>query len=85
VGDAGDFWPLLSRRAVVLVDDVTVEIENVHSNMRMRRKTLVRAILDGAQGIAVPAIVSTLCICIVFVLVLMLSGAAKYRVHTPWL
>src|SRR5471032_3296860 len=62
----------------ILVDDATVEIENVHRNMGMKGKTLVRAILDGAQQIAVPAFVSTLCICIVFVPVLMLSGAAKY-------
>lgn len=66
----------------ILVDDATVEIENVHRNMGMRGKTLVRAILDGAQQIAVPALVSTLSICIVFVPVLMLSGAAKY-LFTP--
>src|ERR1700686_125370 len=66
----------------ILVDDATVEIENVHRNMAMPGKTLVRAILDGAQEIAVPAFVSTLCICIVFVPVLMLSGAAKY-LFTP--
>src|ERR1700685_4334780 len=66
----------------ILVDDATVEIENVHRNMGMKGKTLVRAILDGAQEIAVPAFVSTLCICIVFVPVLMLSGAAKY-LFTP--
>src|SRR4029077_9983397 len=66
----------------ILVDDATVEIENVHRNMGMKGKTLVRAILDGAQQIALPAFVSTLCICIVFVPVLMLSGAAKY-LFTP--
>src|ERR1700689_5414113 len=66
----------------ILVDDATVEIENVHRNMGIGGKTLVRAILDGAQEIAVPAFVSTLCICIVFVPVLMLSGAAKY-LFTP--
>jgi multidrug efflux pump subunit AcrB len=66
----------------ILVDDATVEIENVHRNMGIKGKTLVRAILDGAQQIAVPAFVSTLCICIVFVPVLMLSGAAKY-LFTP--
>src|SRR6202050_4696243 len=66
----------------ILVDDATVEIENVHRNMAMKGKTLVRAILDGAQEIAIPAFVSTLCICIVFVPVLMLSGAAKY-LFTP--
>ena len=66
----------------ILVDDATVEIENVHRNMGIRGKTLARAILDGAQQIALPALVSTLCICIVFVPVLMLSGAAKY-LFTP--
>jgi multidrug efflux pump subunit AcrB len=66
----------------ILVDDATVEIENVHRNMGIQGKTLVRAILDGAQQIAVPAFVSTLSICIVFVPVLMLSGAAKY-LFTP--
>jgi hypothetical protein len=66
----------------ILVDDATVEIENVHRNMGIKGKTLVRAILDGAQEIAVPAFVSTLCICIVFVPVLMLSGAARY-LFTP--
>src|ERR1700680_109265 len=66
----------------ILVDDATVEIENVHRNMGIQGKTLVRAILDGAQEIAVPAFVSTLSICIVFVPVLMLSGAAKF-LFTP--
>jgi multidrug efflux pump subunit AcrB len=58
-----------------------VEIENTHRNMAMK-KPLVRAVLDGAQQIAAPAFVSTLCICIVFVPVLMLTGAAKY-LFTP--
>ncbi|MGJ5818129.1 efflux RND transporter permease subunit [Paludibaculum fermentans] len=66
----------------ILVDDATVEIENVHRNMGIKGKTLARAILDGAQQIALPAFVSTLCICIVFVPVLMLSGAAKF-LFTP--
>ena len=61
----------------ILVDDATVEIENIHRNLAMG-KPMVRAILDGAQQIAVPAFVSTLCICIVFVPVFFLSGAAKY-------
>src|ERR1039458_9321127 len=65
----------------ILVDDATVELENTHRNMAMR-KPLVRAVLDGAQQIAAPAFVSTLCICIVFVPVLMLTGAAKY-LFTP--
>ncbi len=61
----------------ILVDDATVEIENIHRNLAMR-KPMVRAILDGAQQIAVPAFVSTLCICIVFVPIFFLSGTAKY-------
>lgn len=65
----------------ILVDDATVEIENIHRNMGMK-KPITRAILDGAQQIAVPAFVSTLAICIVFVPVLMLTGAAKY-LFTP--
>jgi multidrug efflux pump subunit AcrB len=60
----------------VLVDDATVEIENIHRNVG-QRKPFVRAILDGAQQIAVPAFVSTLCICIVFLPISFLSGAAK--------
>ena len=60
----------------ILVDDATVEIENIHRNLH-QRKHLVEAILDGAQQIAVPAFVSTLCICIVFVPVMFIAGAAK--------
>ena len=65
----------------ILVDDATVEIENIHRNLGMR-KPIVRAILDGAMQIAVPAFVSTLCICIVFVPVIFLTGAARY-LFTP--
>ncbi len=65
----------------ILVDDATVEIENTHRNMAMK-KPLVKAVLDGAQQIAAPAFVSTLCICIVFVPVLMLTGAARF-LFTP--
>jgi multidrug efflux pump subunit AcrB len=61
----------------ILVDDATVEIENIHRNLAMG-KPMVRAILDGAQQIAVPAFVSTLSICIVFVPIFFLSGTAKY-------
>jgi multidrug efflux pump subunit AcrB len=60
----------------ILVDDATVTIENVHRHGSMQ-KTLVQAILDGAQEIAVPALVSTLCICIVFLPVYFISGAAR--------
>ncbi len=65
----------------ILVDDATVEIENIHRNLGMG-KAIVKAILDGAQQIAVPAFVSTLCICIVFVPVAFLTGTAKY-LFTP--
>jgi multidrug efflux pump subunit AcrB len=65
----------------ILVDDATVEIENIHRNLGMG-KTVVPAILDGARQIAVPAFVSTLCICIVFVPVVFLTGAAKF-LFTP--
>src|SRR5712692_5137409 len=50
----------------ILVDDATVEIENINRNLAMGKET-VQAILDGAQQIAVPAFVSTLSICIVFI------------------
>src|SRR5438876_1728042 len=65
----------------ILVDDATVEIENIHRNLG-QRKRLVKAILDGAQQIAVPAFVSTTCICIVFLPVVFVTGAAKY-LFTP--
>src|SRR5215468_896145 len=57
----------------VLVDDATVELENVHRNFGFN-KPLRRAILDGAAQVAAPAFVSTLAICIVFVPVLFLTG-----------
>jgi multidrug efflux pump subunit AcrB len=60
----------------ILVDDATVEIENIHRNLG-QKKRLVQAILDGASQIAVPAFVSTLCICIVFVPVVFISGPAR--------
>ena len=66
----------MSLAVGILVDDATVELENVHRNMAMG-KPIVRAILDGAGEIAVPAFVSTLCICIVFVPVAFITGAAK--------
>ncbi len=65
----------------ILVDDATVEIENTHRNMA-EKKSLVRAILDSAQQVAAPAFVSTLSICIVFIPVVLLTGAAKY-LFTP--
>jgi multidrug efflux pump subunit AcrB len=65
----------------ILVDDATVAIENIHRNIG-QGKPLLKAILDGSQQIAVPAFVSTLCICIVFVPVAFITGAAKY-LFTP--
>src|SRR5450755_1805777 len=61
----------------ILVDDATVEIENINRNLAMGKET-VQAILDGAAQIATPAFVSTLCICIVFIPMFFLSGVAKY-------
>src|ERR1700730_15779755 len=61
----------------ILVDDATVEIENINRNID-QGKEIVQAILDGASQIAVPALVSTLSICIVFVPMFFLSGVPKY-------
>jgi multidrug efflux pump subunit AcrB len=61
----------------ILVDDATVEIENIERNLALG-KEMRQAILDGAQQIAVPAFVSTLSICIVFVPMFFLSGVAKF-------
>jgi CzcA family heavy metal efflux pump len=61
----------------ILVDDATVEIENIERNLA-QGKEMKRAILDGASQIAVPAFVSTLCICIVFVPMFFLTGVARY-------
>jgi multidrug efflux pump subunit AcrB len=61
----------------ILVDDATVTIENIDNHLE-HGKAKMQAILDGASQIAVPALVSTLCICIVFVPMFMLSGVARY-------
>jgi multidrug efflux pump subunit AcrB len=61
----------------ILVDDATVEIENINRNLE-EGKELRTAILDGAQQIAVPALVATLCICIVFLPMFFLSGVSRY-------
>ena len=61
----------------ILVDDATVEIENINRNIA-QGKAIQQAILDGAQQIAVPAFVSTLSICIVFVPMFFLTGVARY-------
>ena len=61
----------------ILVDDATVEIENINRNLE-EGKEVEQAILDGAAQIAVPAFVSTLAICIVFVPMFFLTGVARY-------
>ena len=61
----------------ILVDDATVEIENINRNLA-QGKEIIQAILDGAQQIAVPAFVSTISICIVFVPMFFLTGVARY-------
>jgi multidrug efflux pump subunit AcrB len=61
----------------ILVDDATVTIENVERHMSLGEK-LEDAILKGAGEIALPAFVSTLCICIVFVPMFLLSGVARF-------
>ena len=61
----------------ILVDDATVAIENINRNIELK-KELEHAILDGSQQIAVPALVSTLSICIVFVPMFFLTGVARY-------
>jgi len=65
----------------ILVDDATVEVENIHRNLG-QRKEMSQAILDGAQQIATPTFVSTLSICIVFVPIFFLTGIAHY-LFTP--
>ncbi|WP_250464610.1 MULTISPECIES: efflux RND transporter permease subunit [unclassified Caballeronia] len=61
----------------ILVDDATVAIENISQNLE-EGKELEQAILDGAQQIAVPTLVSTLSICIVFIPMFLLTGVAHY-------
>jgi CzcA family heavy metal efflux pump len=65
----------------MLVDDATVEIENIHRNRALHKPLLV-AILDGASQIATPTLVGTLCICIVFFPVVLLTGVARF-LFTP--
>lgn len=65
----------------MLVDDATVEVENIHRN-RALGLPLTQAVLTSAQQIAVPAIVATLAICIVFFPVVLLTGPAKF-LFTP--
>jgi multidrug efflux pump subunit AcrB len=61
----------------ILVDDATVTIENINSHLE-EGKEVYEAIMEGAHQIAVPALVSTLSICIVFVPIFFLGGVAKY-------
>jgi multidrug efflux pump subunit AcrB len=61
----------------ILVDDATVAVENVHRQRTELKKSLGDAILAGSAEIAAPALVSTLCICIVFVPVVFITGAAR--------
>jgi len=61
----------------ILVDDATVEVENINRNLD-QGKEIIQAILDGASQIAVPALVSTLSICIVFVPMFFLTGVPHY-------
>jgi multidrug efflux pump subunit AcrB len=65
----------------MLVDDATVEIENIHRNQALDKPLLV-AILDGARQIATPTAVGTLAICIVFFPVVLLTGVARF-LFTP--
>jgi multidrug efflux pump subunit AcrB len=65
----------------MLVDDATVEVENIHRNHAMNKPLLV-AILDGAHQIATPTLIGTLSICIVFLPVVLLTGVARY-LFTP--
>ncbi|MFI4918990.1 MAG: efflux RND transporter permease subunit [Legionellales bacterium] len=61
----------------ILVDDATVTIENINWNLE-QGKEVQQAIMDGAHQIAIPALVSTLCICIVFIPMFYLGGVAQY-------
>ncbi|HEY2779502.1 MAG TPA: efflux RND transporter permease subunit [Steroidobacteraceae bacterium] len=61
----------------ILVDDATVTIENINYHLE-QGKDVEAAILDGAHQIALPALVSTLSICIVFIPMFLLAGIAKF-------
>ncbi|MGH6645769.1 efflux RND transporter permease subunit [Aquabacterium sp.] len=61
----------------ILVDDATVAIENINWHLE-QGKPVEQAILEGAEQIAVPALVSTLCICIVFIPMFFLTGIARF-------
>jgi len=65
----------------MLVDDATVEVENIHRN-RALGKPLTMAVMDSARQVAMPAIVATMAICVVFFPVVLLVGPAKH-LFTP--
>ena len=67
----------LSLAIGMLVDDATVEVENIHRNRHLGHPLTI-AILNGAAQIALPAIMATLAICIVFSPVALLTGPARY-------
>jgi multidrug efflux pump subunit AcrB len=69
----------LSLAIGMLVDDATVEIENINRNRHLDKDmSLTRAILDAASQIAIPALAATSTICVVFFPVVLLTGPAKY-------
>ena len=68
----------------MLVDDATVEVENIHRN-HTQGKPLITEILEGASQIATPTLVGTLSICIVFFPVVLLRGVGRYCLRrSPW-
>ncbi len=79
LGETINIMPLggLALAVGILVDDATVAIENINWHLE-QGKSVHDAILDGAHQIAVPALVSTLCICIVFVPMFLLGGVARF-------
>jgi multidrug efflux pump subunit AcrB len=69
----------LSLAIGMLVDDATVEIENINRNRHLdETKSITRAILDAASQIAIPALAATSTICVVFFPVVLLTGPARY-------
>src|SRR5271169_6245879 len=61
----------------ILVDNGTVVIENIERHVAMG-EPLHQSIVNGANEVATPTFLSTLCICIVFIPVFLLQGTAKY-------
>lgn len=79
IGDTLNLMTLggLALAIGILVDDATVAVENIHRNMAMN-KPLTVAVLDGSSQVTIPAFVSTLAICIVFLPVTLLVGPARF-------